>query len=94
MRATGLWVAASRFFAVLNLYYIVGSIALAWQLIEHLPDFDKGLIPQSVPPAGMAAVPQPEQINALTTEAAEAAAEAVGGALDGPNRPRYRRSRL
>lgn len=65
------------FFAVLNLYYIVGSIALAWQLIAHLPDFDKGLIPQSVPPAGMAAVPQPEQINTLTTQAAEATAEAV-----------------
>lgn len=32
------------FFAVLNLYYIVGSIALAWKLIDTLPDFDKALI--------------------------------------------------
>ena len=35
------------FFAVLNLYYIIGSILLAWQVIDTLPDFDKELIPQS-----------------------------------------------
>ncbi len=66
------------FFAVLNLYYIVGSVALAWRLIDHLPDFDGSLIPQALQPGTMTATPQPERSNSVTSEAAQTAATAVG----------------
>lgn len=32
------------FFLTLNLYYFVGDVMLAWQLIDELPPFDKALI--------------------------------------------------
>lgn len=66
------------FFAVLNLYYIVGSIALAWQLIDNLPDFDGNLIPESggANPRPVV-IPAPNKIEAVTTAEAETAAEAV-----------------
>lgn len=65
------------FFAVLNLYYIVGSIMLAWKLIDHLPDFDKTLIPESGVSMRMAVVSQPAQLGAITTTVSETAAKAV-----------------
>lgn len=34
------------FFLLLNLYYFVGDIMLAWRLIDSLPPFDKTLIPE------------------------------------------------
>lgn len=66
------------FFAVLNLYYIIGSILLAWRVIDTLPDFDKELIPQSTSqPNGLAVVPQTDQTQTVTTQAADSAAQAV-----------------
>lgn len=65
------------FFAVLNLYYITGSVMLAWQLIDELPAFKKELIPQSLQPATLPLVPQESKADDMTTEAADAAAEAV-----------------
>ena len=65
------------FFAVLNLYYIIGSIMLAWQVIDRLPDFDKGLIPQTPQISPLAVVPQTDPINTTTTQAATTAAQAV-----------------
>lgn len=63
------------FFAVLNLYYIIGSILLAWQVIDTLPDFDKELIPQSPQPSNLAVVPQTEQASSATTQTADTAAK-------------------
>ncbi len=69
------------FFAVLNLYYIIGSVALAWQLIESLPDFDKSLIPQSLTEGNtMAAMPQPDKADETTTKEAEAVAKGMAKA--------------
>ena len=65
------------FFAVLNLYYIVGSIMLAWQVIDTLPDFDKELVPQSAKTSTLTVVPQPDQAQAATTQSADALAQAV-----------------
>lgn len=65
------------FFAVLNLYYFIGSVVLAWQMIDTLPDFDKELIPQSFEPGNMAVIPAQRLADAATTEASEAVAEAV-----------------
>lgn len=65
------------FFAVLNLYYIIGSVVLAWQLIDKLPDFDKNLIPQSLTDSNMAAVPQQDKAEAETTKKSEVVAKAV-----------------
>lgn len=65
------------FFAALNLYYIIGSILLAWQVIDSLPDFDKALIPQSPQVNSLAAVPQTNQVPTATTQAADTVAQAV-----------------
>ena len=65
------------FFAVLNLYYFIGSVSLVWQLIDTLPDFDKTLIPQSLEPGNMAATPTENKVCAITTKASEVVAEAV-----------------
>lgn len=65
------------FFAILNLYYIIGSIMLAWQVIDSLPDFDKELIPQTPQPSPLAVVAQTDQVNTTTTQAATTAAQAV-----------------
>lgn len=65
------------FFAVLNLYYIVGSVLLAWKLIDELPDFNKDLIPQAATPGSMAIVPQPNQVATMTSNAAQSTAETV-----------------
>lgn len=65
------------FFAVLNLYYFIGSVLLVWQMIDTLPDFDKALIPQSLEPGNMAVTPSESNVAAATTEASEAVAEAV-----------------
>lgn len=65
------------FFAVLNLYYFIGSVMLVWQMIDTLPDFDKDLIPQSLTSDDMAAMPAANKMNAITTEASETVAEAV-----------------
>lgn len=65
------------FFAVLNLYYIVGSVLLAWKLIDELPDFNKDLIPQVATPGSMAIVPQPNQVATMTSNAAQSTAETV-----------------
>ena len=70
------------FFAVLNLYYIVGSIMLAWQVIDTLPDFDKELVPQSAKTSTLTVVPQPDQAQAATTQSADALARAVGESSD------------
>lgn len=70
------------FFAVLNLYYIIGSIMLAWQVIDSLPDFDKGLIPQTPQTNPLAIVPQTDQVNTTTTRAATTAAQAVEESSD------------
>lgn len=70
------------FFAVLNLYYIIGSILLAWQVIDTLPDFDKELIPQSPQPSNLAVVPQTEQASSATTQTADTAAKAVKESSD------------
>ncbi len=59
------------FFAVLNLYYITGSVMLAWKVIGELPDFDKDLIPQVATPGGMAKVLQPNQVPNAARNAAE-----------------------
>jgi type I restriction enzyme R subunit len=67
------------FFAVLNLYYIIGSVLLAWKLIEVLPDFNKDLIPQVATPGSLAVVPQPNQVAAMTSDAAQSTAETVEG---------------
>ena len=67
------------FFAVLNLYYIIGSVLLAWKLIEELPDFNKDLIPQVATPGSLAVVPQPNQVAAMTSDAAQSTAETVEG---------------
>lgn len=66
------------FFAVLNLYYIVGSIMLSWQIIDNLPPFDKNLIPSAkAQNAPMSVVPAEGKTDKATTEAAKKAAEAV-----------------
>lgn len=65
------------FFSVLNLYYIIGSVALAWKLIDSLPDFNKDLIPQLATPGNMVAVPSPSTVNALTSNTAQSTAEVV-----------------
>lgn len=65
------------FFAVLNLYYFVGSFALAWGLIPSLPDFDKSLLDQYESPRRPVITPRPEKIDALTTAEAKTAAEEV-----------------
>lgn len=70
------------FFAVLNLYYIIGSIMLAWQVIDCLPDFDKELIPQTPQTNPLAVVPQTDQANTTTTQAATTAAQAVEESSD------------
>lgn len=70
------------FFAVLNLYYIIGSIMLAWQVIDSLPDFDKELIPQTPQTSPLAVVPQTDQANTATTQAATTAAQAVEESSD------------
>ncbi|WP_276879373.1 DEAD/DEAH box helicase family protein [Bacteroides heparinolyticus] len=70
------------FFAVLNLYYIIGSIMLAWQVIDSLPDFDKELIPQTPQTNPLAVVPQTDQANTTTTQAATTAAQAVEESSD------------
>lgn len=65
------------FFAVLNLYYIIGSVALAWKLIDNLPDFNKDLIPQAAMPGNMVMVPSSNTINTITSNTAQVTAEAV-----------------
>lgn len=65
------------FFAVLNLYYIIGSIVLAWELIDALPDFNDSLIPQSQQTSHFVAVAPADKTNAATSQAAEDAAKAV-----------------
>lgn len=70
------------FFAVLNLYYIIGSILLAWQVIDSLPDFDKELIPQTPQPSPLAVVAQTDQVNTTTTQAATTAAQAMEESSD------------
>lgn len=70
------------FFALLNLYYIVGSVALAWRIIDTLPDFDKTLIPENGPQGRMAVVPQQAEVGTITDTAAEVAAKAVERASD------------
>ena len=70
------------FFAVLNLYYIIGSTLLAWQVIDTFPDFDKELIPQSPQPSNLAVVPQTEQASLATTQTADTAAKAVKKSSD------------
>jgi type I restriction enzyme R subunit len=65
------------FFAVLNLYYIIGSVLLAWKLIDELPDFNKDLIPQVATPGSMAIVPRPNQVATMTSNAAQSTAETV-----------------
>ena len=64
------------FFALLNLYYVVGSVVLAWRLIDSLPDFDKALIPDGSQ-GQMAVVPQQTEVGTITDTAAETAAKAV-----------------
>lgn len=70
------------FFATLNLYYIIGSILLAWQVIDTLPDFDKELIPQSLQPGNLAVVSPTGQTQAVTTQAADTVAQAVEESSD------------
>lgn len=65
------------FFAVLNLYYFVGSFALAWELIPNLPPFDKSLLEQKESHSRPVIAPQPERIEAVTTAEAQKAAEVV-----------------
>lgn len=65
------------FFTILNLYYIIGSIMLAWQVIDSLPDFDKGLIPQTPQMSPLAVVPQTGQNNTTTTQTATTVAQAM-----------------
>ena len=65
------------FFAVLNLYYIIGSVMMAWKLIDTLPDFNDSLIPQSITPGSMGVRPKSDKMGAMATDAANAAAEAV-----------------
>lgn len=70
------------FFAVLNLYYIIGSVLLAWKLIDKLPDFKKDLIPQVATLGSVAVVPQPGQVATITSNAAQSAAETVEQTTD------------
>ena len=70
------------FFAVLNLYYIIGSVLLAWKLIDKLPDFNKDLIPQVATLGNVAVVPQPGQVATITSNAAQSAAETVEQTTD------------
>ena len=65
------------FFAVLNLYYFVGSFALAWELIPELPPFDKTLLDQKETTHRPVITPKPEKIDAITTAEADTAAAAV-----------------
>lgn len=65
------------FFAVLNLYYIVGSVALAWRLIDSLPDFDKSIIPGNDEPKAPVLIPQPDKVPVITAAVAETTATAV-----------------
>lgn len=65
------------FFAVLNLYYIIGSVLLAWKLIDSLPDFDKNLIPSSLTPGNLAVTSEPDQTGSITTDQSEVVAEAM-----------------
>lgn len=65
------------FFAVLNLYYFVGSFALAWELIPELPPFDKTLLDQKETTHRPVITPKPEKVDAITTEDADTAAAAV-----------------
>ncbi len=64
-------------FAVLNLYYFIGSFALAWGLIPSLPDFDKSLLDQYESPRRPVITPRPGKIDAITTAEAKTAAEEV-----------------
>lgn len=65
------------FFAVLNLYYIIGSVLLAWKLIDELPDFNKDFIPQVATSGSLAVAPQPNQVATMTSDAAQSTAETV-----------------
>ncbi len=67
------------FFTVLNLYYIVGSFALAWELIPELPPFDKVLLSDiDTPPAPtITPITAPAAVETATTAAAETAATEV-----------------
>lgn len=65
------------FFAVLNLYYFVGSFALAWELIPELPPFDKALLDQQQTAHRPVITPTPEKVDAITTAEADTAAAAV-----------------
>lgn len=68
------------FFAVLNLYYFVGSFALAWGLIPELPPFDKSLLEQNEKPRRPRITVQPEKVEAVTSAEAETAAAEVAEA--------------
>lgn len=65
------------FFSVLNLYYFVGSFALAWELIPELPPFDKTILNQYDAPRRPIVTPKPDKVEALTSEEARSAAEVV-----------------
>ncbi len=65
------------FFAVLNLYYFVGSFALAWGLIPNLPDFDKSLLEQNEKPRRPRIIIRPEKEEVVTSAEAKTAAEVV-----------------
>lgn len=65
------------FFTVLNLYYFIGSFALAWDLIPLLPPFDKTLLDQKETAYRTVITPKPEKVDAITTAEADTAAAAV-----------------
>lgn len=65
------------FFTVFNLYYFIGSFALAWELIPELPPFDKTLLDQKETTHQTVITPKPEKVDAITTAEADTAAATV-----------------
>lgn len=68
------------FFLLLNLYYFVGDVLLAWRLIDNLPPFDKTLIPEKREQTGDGfgiVTADAKQIDEITSRTASDAANAT-----------------
>lgn len=67
------------FFVLLNLYYFIGSVMKAWQVIDEIPAFDRNLVPQNAQQAEIAlhVHPSPTEIEQATTDAAQSASATI-----------------
>ncbi|MDO4160941.1 MAG: DEAD/DEAH box helicase family protein [Prevotellaceae bacterium] len=67
------------FFVLLNLYYFVGSVMKAWQVIGEIPVFNRNLIPQTAQQAGVGlhVSTLAADVAQVTTDAAQRASATV-----------------